>query len=73
MTTFNLNKFVKKAFNDDGRGLMLGLSRSWMNAYRSKLNDGMNPQEAWFSCLEEFQKDSGKDWTLNHAAHGDKK
>ena len=73
MITFNLNKFVKKAFYDDGKGLMQGQTRAWMNCYRNNLKSGKGAQEAWFNCLEEYQKDSGGDWTLNNAVHGDKK
>lgn len=73
---FNLKKCIKKAFYEDGRGYMLTQSRAWMNCYKSKSDQKKGPQDAWNTCMEEYQKtaDKGK-WLLNYGAdkeEGDK-
>lgn len=66
--TFNLSKFRKKAYYDDGKGLMQIKTRAMMNCYKSKCEKGMSPQEAFEACLEEYQ-DSGKSssWAFKYA------
>ena len=69
---FNLSKFMKKAFYDDSRGYMTQQSRAWANCYKSKCDRGMQPQEAWVSCKDEFQKSSQKaEWALNYVSQDD--
>jgi len=69
MSSFNLNKFKKTAFYDDGRGSMLGLTRAFSNCYKEKVKK-MGPQEAWESCKDEFQNANSKDskWAENHCS-----
>jgi len=71
-TSFNLKKFLKTAFYDDGRGHWNTLSRAWANCYKQKSDGGKGPQEAWNGCLDEYQKTSAKDqWILNYGADKD--
>lgn len=72
--SFNLKSFRKQAFYDSARGLMQTQTRAWQNCSKAKMEKGMGAQEAWNSCLEEYQKTSGGDWALKYAAHpADKK
>lgn len=68
-TSFNLKKYVKKAFYDGASGCMLGQTRAWMNCYKQQSDKKKGPQEAWNTCMEEYQKtaDKGK-WLLNYGA-----
>ena len=66
-TTFNLQKFLKKAYYEDGKGQMQGQSRSWMNCYKQKLDSGKGAQESWQSCLDEYQDLSGGNWKFKYA------
>ena len=72
-TVFNLNKYIKQAFYEDGRGSLVTQSRAWKNCYKKKVDEGMAPQEAWDSCLKEYQVSSDKSkWSLNYSAADDK-
>jgi len=68
---FNLKRHMKRqAFYEGSRGYMDDETRAWMNAYREKISNGMNPQDAWESCRDEYQEPkvkSGK-WTLDYAS-----
>jgi len=66
MITFNLGKFRKKAFYDDGRGHMISLTRAKMNCIKKKLDNGISSQEAWCSCQKEYE--DGGDWSLKNAS-----
>ena len=68
MKTFNLNKFQKQAFYDDGRGLVQKQTRAMMNCWKAKMDAGkMGAQEAYMSCLEEYQKSKTNDWGTKYA------
>ena len=72
-TAFNLKKYIKKAFYEDGRGYMQSQTRSWMNCYKQKCDSGKGPQEAWNGCLEEYNKTAEKGkWLENYGADNDK-
>lgn len=67
--TFNLKKsgFVKKAFNDGAKPGMMK-ARQFMNCQKLKLDSGMQAQEAWESCLKEFQISKEKsDWAKKYS------
>jgi len=64
---FNLKRFLKKAYYEDGKGLSQTMSRSWMNCYKSKVDGGMQPQAAIFGCMEEYQTLAGGNWSLKYA------
>ena len=69
---FNLKTYIKEAFYEDVRGYWTGQSRAWMNCYKLKSDEGTAPQEAWNSCLGEYQKSMDKaDWVLNYTATDD--
>lgn len=73
-TTFNLNKFEKKAYYDDGRGQVQKMSRSFMNCFKSKM-DGQktaSAHKAWMSCLDEYQDSKYNDWGTKYAANDSK-
>lgn len=63
--TFNLNKFLKKAYYESGKGLAQG--RTWGNCQKQKLDSGMGGQEACQSCLKEYNELSGGEWKLKYA------
>ena len=65
---FNLQKFLKKAFYDDGKGLIQNETRSMMNCYKQKLDSGASAHEAWFSCKDEFQTLKGGNWKFDYAS-----
>lgn len=67
--TFNL----KKANYDGGRGLIQTQTRNWSNCQKAKMESGMGAQEAWNSCLKEYQTMSGGEWAGKYAAHESKK
>jgi hypothetical protein len=67
-TSFNLSKFLKTANYEDGKGLIMKQTRCYSNCQKAKLESGMGAQEAWNSCLEEFQKSSGSEWALKYSA-----
>lgn len=69
---FNLKKFLKKAYYEDAKGLSQTQSRSWMNCYKSKVDGGMGPQMAMYSCIEEYQTLAGGKWAMKYAGTGDK-
>jgi len=70
--SFNLKKYIKKAFYDDGRGYMNAQTRSWQNCYKAKSDKGSQPQEAWNDCMKEFQEASDKSkWLINYGADKD--
>ena len=67
--TFNLRKYIKKAFYEDVRGYWNCQGRAWKNCYKQKSDKGMQPQEAFESCLAEYQKSSKTaDWILNYSS-----
>jgi len=72
-TTFNLNSFRKKAYYEDAKGLMQGQSRGWMNCYKSKVADGISPQEAINSCMKEYQDQTKSNWSEKYASKTIKK
>ena len=65
--SFNLSKFLKKAFYDDGKGLIQTQSRSWMNCSKQKRDAGMGAQEAWQECLKEYQTLAGGEWKFKYS------
>jgi len=64
---FNLQKFLKTAYYDDGKGLIQTQSRFWMNCQKQKMDSGMGAQKSWQSCLEEYQKLSGGEWKTKYS------
>jgi hypothetical protein len=66
--TFNLSKFMKTAYYDDGKGLMQTQSRSWANCSKQKMDSGMGAQEAWQSCLKEYQTLGGGEWKFKYSS-----
>lgn len=70
--SFNLKKYIKKAFYEDGRGYMNAQTRSWQNCYKTKSDKGKNPQEVWNDCMKEFQTATDKSkWLLDYGADKD--
>ena len=67
MKTFNLNKFRKKAFYEDGKGQVQRQTRAMMNCYKAKLASGMSAQESWAGCLEEYNIGNKADWATKYA------
>ena len=67
-TSFNLQKFRKQAFYDDGRGLSQQMTRACMNCQKAKREKGMEAQEAWFQCLEEYNNQKNGEWSLKYSA-----
>lgn len=66
--SFNLKKFKKQAFCDDGKGLIQKQTRSCMNCYKMKLDNGASAQKAWSECIAEYQKMNKNDWTTKYAS-----
>ena len=66
--SFNLSKFLKKAYYDDGKGLMQTGTRSFMNCSKQKQDSGMGAQESWQACLKEYQTLSGGGWKFKYSA-----
>lgn len=58
---------MKKAYYEDGKGLMQTQSRSWMNCSKQKMDSGMGAQESWQTCLKEYQTLSGGEWKFKYA------
>ena len=72
-TVFNLSKFVKQAFYEDDRGYWTMQGRAWKNCYKKKSDEGMQPQEAWNSCLGEYQGFENKaKWSLSYTSIDDR-
>lgn len=68
--TFNLKKSLTKQANyDGGKGLIAPLTRAFQNCQKAKREGGLEAQAAWYSCLAEFQKHGGNEWTLKYAGH----
>ena len=68
MNTFNLSKMQKEAFHDDGRGLMQKQTRCMQNCWKAKMEGKkMGAQEAYMSCLEEYQTSKSNDWGVKYA------
>jgi hypothetical protein len=67
---FNYKSFLQKRANYEGaQGYMRAQSRAWMNCTKRKMEDGTEPQEAWFSCCDEFQKgDQNMEWVSKYAS-----
>ena len=68
-TSFNLAVFKKQAYYDDGRGLTQALTRSCMNCQKAKREKGEGAQDAWFSCMDEFNNQKNGEWSLKYAGH----
>ena len=67
--SFNLKKYIKTAFYDDARGYMQSQTRAWMNCYKQQCDNKKQPQEAWNTCLEEYQKTANKGkWLMDYGA-----
>lgn len=67
---FNLSKssMGKKSMYDGGSPQVKEMTRMFSNCQKAKLDKGMGAQEAWQSCLEEYQKNKkNKDWTTKYA------
>jgi hypothetical protein len=67
--TFNFKKAVlnKKAYNDGAKPGMMK-SRQFANCQKAKVEGGMSAQEAWQSCLEEYQVSKSKaTWAKNYS------
>lgn len=72
-TTFNLNTFRKQAFYEDDRGYWVKQERACQNCYKKKVDEGLQPQQAWGNCLEEYQNTEDKaKWSLSYSATVDK-
>lgn len=71
--TFNLKQYIKKfAFYDDARGYWVGQTRAWMNCYKQQCDKKKGPQEAWNTCLDEYQKSANKgNWLLQYSGAKD--
>jgi len=68
-TTFNLKKsgLDKRAFYDGAKPAMMK-ARQFANCQKAKLDSGMEAQEAWESCLEEYQNASKKaNWAMKYS------
>ena len=70
--TFNLNAFQKTAFYQDGKGLVQKQTRSFMNCYKAKMDKGASANDAWNSCLEEYQNADSSGWNTKYAAKKEK-
>ena len=60
--TFNLKKYLEKQasnYSEGAQGYFLAQTRAWMNCTKIKLEAGMGAQEAWQSCLEDYEKSDG--------------
>jgi len=76
MTTFNLKKHLEKlsasnpqmtkqaeASYEGVQGYFVAQTRSWQNCARLKMLKGASAQEAWQSCLDDYQKANDNiDW-----------
>ena len=71
--TFNLSKFRKQAFYEDGKGQVQKQTRAMMNCYRAKLSSGMSAHEAWEGCLEEYNTGDKGAWGTKYAKNDVKK
>jgi len=73
-TVFNLSKFRKQAFYEDDRGYWTKQERACQNCYKKKVDEGAQPQEAWYNCLEEYQSGNIDDakWALSYSGADDK-
>ena len=67
-TGFNLKNYLeKKAFYEAAQGYIHGQTRAWQNCVRKKLNAGVGANDAWESCLEDFNKLGNKsDWIADN-------
>ena len=66
---FNLKKagLDKRAFNDGAKPGMMK-TRQFQNCQKAKMDDGMSAQDAWMSCLEEYQKSKVEsDWAKKYS------
>lgn len=70
---FNLKAhLLKTAFYEDVRGYWNTQRRAWMNCYKCKSDDGKGPQDAWNTCLDEYQKSTvNSDWALEYGGNKD--
>ena len=64
---FNLDKFTKKAFYEGGKGLIAPQTRAMMNCTKIKRDKGMSAQEAWNSCIEEYNNNKKNDWSSKYS------
>lgn len=66
---FNLKEsgFDKQAMNDGAKPGMMK-ARQFANCQKLKLDQKMDPQEAWESCLKEYQEKKNKsDWAKQYS------
>ena len=69
---FNLKKCIKTAFYEGASGYMVSQTRAWTNCYKQKSDQKKGPQEAWNSCMEEYQKEANKaKWMMNYSGAKD--
>lgn len=67
--TFNLQKMLKKAYYEDGRGMMQTHGqRPMMNCIKQKLDSGMGQQEASLGCIKEYQTLAGGEWKFKYSS-----
>ena len=67
-TSFNLKSFRKHAYYDGGRGLTQEMTRACMNCQKEKREKGVGAQEAWFSCIDEYNNQKNGEWSLKYAS-----
>ena len=66
---FNLKRYIKTAFYDDGRGLHNMQTRAFSNCWKIKVDGDMEPQEAWNSCLKSYQEASDRsEWVKKYTS-----
>jgi len=67
--TFNLSKFKKQAYYEDGRGLTQQMTRACMNCQKAKRLEGLGAQDAWYKCIDEYNKGPSAEWSLKYSSH----
>jgi len=70
---FNLKKYyTKTAFYEGSRGYWNALTRGFSNCYKRKSDEKLGPQDAWNSCLEEFQTSEAQaKWKESYSSDND--
>ena len=69
---FNLKQYIKTAFYEGAQGYMKDQTRAWQNCYKQQCDKKKGPQEAWTTCMEEYQKADNKGkWTLGYSGAKD--
>lgn len=64
---FNLKTFRKQAFYEGSKGQIHTQSRCMMNCYKIKMEKGSSAQEAWQSCVDEYNNAKENDWALKYS------